>query len=117
MPKPMTLKAQVEFWRHRAEIAEEKLLHFRDPKWPVTRAAHLKKEDSCQACGIKTHLEVHHCIPVSVDKTLERVDSNLLTLCESPGKNCHFEVGHFRRWSTFNPNVRADAAALLKKGG
>lgn len=43
----------------------------RSPQWPAVRAAHLKKEPSCQACGVTDHLEVHHIAPFHVSPARE----------------------------------------------
>lgn len=85
----------------------------RSPQWPAVRAAHLKKEPSCQACGGTDHLEVHHIAPFHVSPALELDETNLITLCEKPGHCCHFVMGHFHDWSRWNPAVRDWAARYL----
>lgn len=97
--------------------------HPRSPQWPAVRAAHLRKEPTCRACGGKLHLEVHHIEPFHlhqvdparfpVDRELDQ--TNLITLCESATHNCHLWVGHLGLWASWNTDVRADAAAWLKK--
>ena len=113
--KKLTLKQQLEMWMHRALIAEAKCATMRDPGWPSVRRAHLKREPTCQACGISEYLEVHHITPFHVDSTKELSDENLITLCEAPDRNCHFNIGHLKNWKSYNATVRADAAAELQR--
>lgn len=85
----------------------------RSPIWHKTRMAHLRKEPACAACGTLEDLEVHHIAPFHLHPELELEDSNLITLCEKPGHDCHFVFGHFHNWHLFNPNVIADVARYL----
>lgn len=82
----------------------------RSGHWPQVRAAHLQREPVCQACGIDRDLEVHHIVPFHVDRKLELVDANLITLCEHPGHDCHFHHGHHSDWRRWVPDVRATVA-------
>jgi lysophospholipase L1-like esterase len=47
-------------------------------------------------------------VPFSVDRSKELDPSNLFECC----RYHHFWVGHFGDWRTYNPDVRADAAAI-----
>ena len=85
----------------------------RSPLWPKVRAEWLVKNGRCAACGTKDDLNVHHVIPVSFDSKLELDTTNFLTLCEKPGHDCHFRLGHDCNWSKRNPNVRVDAAKSI----
>lgn len=114
MPK-MTLRQEIEYWKHRALVAEAKSATMRSSKWPTVKKAHLKKEPICQYCSGISCLEVHHIQPFHIDKTKELKDENLITLCEDPTKMCHLHIGHNGNWKSFNPNVRADCDA--KKSG
>ena len=89
----------------------------RSPKWPTVRAAWLKANPSCAACGTtrKAILSVHHVIPFHVDRSKELDATNLITLCEGQGVNCHLLFGHLMNWSSWNVNVREDAAAWRAK--
>jgi hypothetical protein len=78
----------------------------RSTHWPKTRREHLEKFPECAACGGTEHLEVHHCIPFSVDPSKENDPDNLITLCGATGHNCHFVFGHFHDWLKYNPHVR-----------
>lgn len=80
----------------------------RSPHWPSVRRAHLAREPACMYCGTTNEPEVHHIIPFHVQPGLELVASNLITLCTTPGTNCHFVHGHLRSWTNWNPNVRRD---------
>lgn len=74
--------------------------------WRTVRTQHLEKEPFCQYCGGKNKLEVHHIIPFYIDPSKELTESNLITLCEGLGKNCHFVHGHLKNWKKYNPNIR-----------
>ncbi len=109
------LQDELVKWKHRALVAEAKCATMRDPRWPKVRAAHLKKEPTCQACGGTEGLECHHVTPFHVDKRKELSDKNLISLCEVKGKECHLRIGHNSNWKLYNKNVREDAAAALAK--
>lgn len=83
----------------------------RSPEWKEVRELHLKEQKKCQACGKKTSLEVHHIIPVHIDKTLELDPSNLFTLCS----RCHLVFGHLSDYKSWNINVEKDSKEYLEK--
>ena len=83
----------------------------RSSRWAAVRAAHLRKEPRCAACGGAKGLEVHHIIPVHVDPSKELLTDNLLTLCEDD----HFTFGHLKSWHSFNKDVSGDCATYLEK--
>lgn len=87
----------------------------RSSKWRAARAAHLKREPTCRACGGTEDLEVHHCLPFHVDASQELDEANLITLCEKPDRNCHLTFGHAYSWLTWNPHVRDDAEQWLRR--
>jgi hypothetical protein len=87
------------------------LLSTRSSKWKTVRNNHLNKQTHCQACGTYKNLQVHHIIPVSIDKTKELDYNNLITLC----KTCHFVFGHFMDWNSWNKNVIEDSEVYYKK--
>ena len=80
----------------------------RSPHWGKARRAHLALQPACQACGVSDDLQVHHIRPFHLHPELELVQSNLITLCEKRGHDCHFTFGHFHNWKLGNPNVAAD---------
>lgn len=84
----------------------------RSPDWPKVRAEHMKKQSSCQACGSTKKLEVHHMVPVHVDKSKELDPDNLITLC---GRSCHLAIGHLMDTYSWNVNVIEDAKIFLDK--
>lgn len=86
----------------------------RSSRWPAVRAAHLKSNPRCAACGTKDRLEVHHIFPFFLHPELELVGTNLLTLCENGG-NCHLMIGHLKNWKSYNLEVRKDAEVLCRK--
>lgn len=87
----------------------------RSSGWSALRKRHLKKQPTCQACGKKSQLAVHHIIPLHVDKSKELDPTNLITLCENPHSTfCHYTFGHLGiSWWKYDPNVIADAAVHL----
>lgn len=87
----------------------------RSSKWPKVRAAHLKLNPACAACGTRSKLEVHHLVPFHLDPTRELDPTNLLTLCESSSHNCHLIWGHLLDWKGCNPAAAADSASYLAK--
>jgi 5-methylcytosine-specific restriction endonuclease McrA len=96
------------------EKIKGKPLSLRSPHWETVRKNHIKLEPSCAACGIKSHLQVHHKLPFHLHPELELVQSNLITLCEQAGDaGCHLKIGHLGDWKSFNPNVETDAKEKL----
>lgn len=95
--------------------------HARSPKWPTVRAHWIADgHDSCEACGSRVDLNVHHVIPYAENRLLELDPTNLITLC----RDCHFRFGHDPDgpggtlrpdWKKANPNVRSDAENHRKK--
>jgi len=78
----------------------------RSPQWAGIRAFHLKKQNTCQACGQKDQLEVHHIVPYHIQPDRELDPANLLTLCQ----DCHLTWGHLRNWSSWNVMVEKDVS-------
>lgn len=87
----------------------------RSSKWAKFRAEYLKVYKSCEACGRQEFCVPHHVIPFHIDPTKELDYDNLITLCESPARNCHLIFGHLLDWSSYNPDVRKDARLYLTK--
>lgn len=94
-------------------MTDAKPEHPRSPHWSAVRAAHLKQHPACAACGGTEALEVHHCLPYHIFPELELAESNLTTLCEKTGHDCHFVFGHGGFWRGWIVTVRADAAKHL----
>lgn len=100
----------------RQEQLDPILLAPRSPKWRDVRDRFLIDNGSiCAVCGKIKNLNVHHIIPVHVDKSLELETSNLITLCENRTLNCHLWVGHIGNYSSYNIDVVSDAAKILEK--
>ena len=76
---------------------------------------HLARQPVCQACGGTEALQVHHIQPFHLSPELEMVPDNLITLCEAPGRGCHFMFGHLYSWKSWNENVVKDAAIWRRK--
>jgi len=78
----------------------------RSPHWGAVRDRWVKTNPICAGCASRKTLEVHHIEPFYLRPELELSEQNLLTLC----RECHFQIGHLRDWSVFNPQVIADSA-------
>jgi len=87
------------------------LLVARSGKWPSYRAAWLKDNPRCAACGNRENVEVHHVMPVSWDPSKELERDNFVTLCPTH----HLWIGHLGDWKSRNPDVRKDAADWADK--
>jgi hypothetical protein len=95
----------------RAEV----LFTGRSPKWPALRRTWLAWHPTCAACGGKKNCVPHHVRPVHTFPELELDAKNLLTLCESPARNCHLAIGHSLLWTSYNPFAVSDAADFLAR--
>ena len=87
----------------------------RSPKWPKVRADHLKYFPKCEVCGSNKGLQVHHIKPFHLDPLLELDPTNLITLCENNGVNCHLTFGHLGSFKSFNEKVVEDSATWNAK--
>lgn len=74
----------------------------RSSRWPAVRAAVIKKNPMCIACGRTVKLEVHHIQPFHKNPELELEESNCCVLCDDP---CHLVHGHFLNYKLWNPDV------------
>ena len=87
----------------------------RSSKWRKIRAEYIKINPVCEVCGKKrtlfNSLEVHHVIPVSIDKTKELDDNNLITFC----REHHFLFGHLRYWKSYNKEAKQDTIIWRNK--
>lgn len=87
----------------------------RSPGWNKVRNQFLKDNPNCAVCGKKSTLlksnEVHHCVPVHVDKSKELLENNFIVLC----REHHYEWGHYYKWSSWNKSVREDAAEWYQR--
>lgn len=80
----------------------------RSPQWETVRKKHLLNEPTCRACNGREKLQVHHIKPFHLFPELELQDSNLVTLCEHPDKECHLLIGHLGNFKNYNSNVLED---------
>lgn len=83
----------------------------RSSRWKTVRKEFLILHPTCAVCGTKKDLEVHHKIPVFVDKMLELDSKNLITLCSTH----HLWVGHLGSWKSYNQTVVDDSIYWLGK--
>jgi len=77
--------------------------------WLDVQRKHKRHNPKCAVCGVDNNIEVHHIVPVSVNSSLEFVESNLISLCRK-GRNCHLIHGHLGNFNKSNPDI-----LLLKK--
>lgn len=72
----------------------------------------------CRWCGTTNLIQVHHIIPQSECRRINRLDliydtNNMVCLCRKNGKGCHFYIGHHgKKWATVFTNVMA----VIKEG-
>lgn len=85
----------------------------RSPLWPGVRKTFLKTNPGCMACGGIQDLEIHHMVPFHIRPDLELDTENLITLCETPSRNCHYRIGHSFDWKAYNSEVVNDARESL----
>jgi len=71
--------------------------------WTVRKAMDAFRESnpSCEACGTKKSIHIHHIVPVHINPMLAGSESNFIALC----KKHHLAVGHGRSWKSYVPNV------------
>ena len=81
---------------------------FRSPLWKKVRDNFLEKNPYCAICLKTEELSVHHKFPFAKFPSLELEISNLVTLCESSGMNCHITFGHLGSWKNYNPAIETD---------
>lgn len=79
--------------------------------WPKVKRVYLRNHRECAACPRRTNLDVHHKVPIWVNKNLELDESNLMTLC----KEHHLFVGHLMSWKSWNPGADVHAALWKKR--
>lgn len=85
--------------------------------WQVFKNNFLKMNPACVVCGGKKKLEVHHIVPVHVDRSRELDPTNVMTLCEAKkrGINCHLLIGHLGDYRRENQRVREDAFYMAER--
>lgn len=83
----------------------------RSGAWPRVRREHLETHNSCEACGCKKSLFVHHIVPFHKNPELELDPNNLITLCFV----CHFWFGHLKNWRSHNEQVLHDSRWYREK--
>ena len=81
----------------------------RSPEWPKVRNAYIKTHPTCELCGERKSLNVHHIKDFSTYPELELEPLNFIALCEPH----HLLAGHLMNFRSINPNVREDAAHFL----
>ncbi len=84
----------------------------RSSKWPTVEKHFKENHPTCEACGSKNRLNVHHCKPFHLDPALELDPNNLITLCMDI-KECHLHIGHGGSFKQYCPDVRKYAAEAL----
>ncbi len=87
----------------------------RSSKWPALRKKWIQAHPNCSGCATTSKLQVHHLIPVHLDPIKELDETNLITLCELAGHDCHFHLGHLLDWLAYNPDCIVDSGIYLNK--
>ena len=85
----------------------------RSREWPSVRKQHLLEHPTCECCGGKKGIEVHHEKPVHLFPELELESTNLRTLCSR--MKCHFIFGHLYNYKSYNPTIEEDLIEWNKK--
>ena len=105
--------------KHLRDVAQGKATsgQLRSHHWPKVRKEHLEKHPTCEVCGSKIQLEVHHIVPFARDPEKELDPENLITLCENSndGVICHLLFGHLGNYRFLNPDVVKDAKTWKEK--
>src|ERR1044072_9650298 len=83
----------------------------RSTKWRNIRDSFLKDNPHCSFCDTVKDLQVHHVLPVHLYPQLELEIPNLMTLCP----HCHFIIGHFCNWYSYNITVREDCEKFRER--
>jgi 5-methylcytosine-specific restriction enzyme A len=102
---------KILYWWNNREVFGS----LRNPQWFKVREDFLKLHPQCEVCGGKEYLQVHHIKPFHLFPDKELDFDNLLTLCESPNKNCHFQFGHLYSWRSWNEQVSKDVSVWRNK--
>jgi HNH endonuclease len=90
--------------------------HARSPEWSRVAKEHLQRQPHCAACGYKgSKLQVHHIKPFHLHPQLELDPHNLITLCETRGREHHLLLGHLGEWESYNEHIREDVKHFYHK--
>ncbi len=88
----------------------------RSPQWARVAREHRLREPACVVCGYKGRkLQVHHIKPFHLHPQLELDPKNLITLCETRGREHHLLLGHLEAWESYNEHIREDATHFHHK--
>ena len=83
----------------------------RSPRWAAFERKFLVGK-VCIVCGGRRRLRGHHILPFHLYPQHELDEDNVAPICEgNPSINCHLVLGHLGDFRSWNPTVRADAAA------
>ena len=88
----------------------------RSKDWRMVRAIHLGFNPTCEVCGGRKKIQVHHLKPFHMFPELELDPKNLVTLCtnKKKGINCHLLVGHLGSFRKYNPDCWFDIAFICR---
>ena len=103
----------LQLWQNRESL--KTLGAVRSSEWRRIRNEFLQEYPECFVCKRKENLIVHHQKPFHLFKELELEKSNLVSLCESAGMNCHITYGHLGNFKSYNPEVKNDLLIWRKK--
>jgi len=90
----------------------------RNKGWRKLRNAFVKGK-TCEVCGSKKKLEVHHILPFHMYPLFEMEPTNLMVLCDGSNrygiKSCHLAVGHLGNYRRSNIDSFTDAMIIRQK--
>ena len=80
--------------------------------WNEVRDEFVKENPKCAVCG-SVKIAVHHKLPFFLYPELELKKSNLISLCDWRGNNCHWIVGHCKMsWICYDERIDETSTLL-----
>ena len=83
----------------------------RSSQWPAVRKNFLMENPVCEICFSRKNINVHHKVPVHIDKTKELLNTNLVTLC----RECHWIFAHYKSWHSYSTDLDKDILIWRQK--
>jgi hypothetical protein len=104
---------------HEAVIISAAHARERSRLWPGVEKAFLLQNPTCEICGARTGLNVHHRVPFSYVIPLGRPElefdsGNLATLCTKHDDH-HLLIGHLDNFQSYNPDFDQDIKTYAGK--
>ena len=86
----------------------------RSPQWHKLEKTFLESNPTCEVCGSKNKLNVHHIKPFHLHPELELDPKNLITLCMDK-KESHLRIGHGSDFKAFCSQIKKYAEEINSK--